>query len=177
LQNIRQGKRPVALYAHEFRGLLRLVPSLDSETALEWFLDGLHPVYNKQAKRTPQSTLPDPNAMDMDTLQVTAHNHQEVNALRYNSGYNNNGNTSNAKGNRPRLPKLTDADRAYLIANDGCFKCRKLGHMTSKCRTFPNQPQQGRQFNNMELDAKPAQHTCNKCSCSSQTQAGKDTSN
>ncbi|KAF9962954.1 hypothetical protein BGZ73_002482, partial [Actinomortierella ambigua] len=28
-------------------------------------------------------------------------------------------------------PKLSPQDKAYLVANGGCFRCRKLGHMAN----------------------------------------------
>ena len=41
-----------------------------------------------------------------------------------------------------RLGKLTDKDREYLRENNGCFKCRKLGHMARDCRVkFANPTQ------------------------------------
>ncbi|KAI8345094.1 hypothetical protein B0O80DRAFT_475721 [Mortierella sp. GBAus27b] len=60
---------------------------------------------------------------------------------------------------------MTAQEKSHLMANGGCFRCRKLGHMANACRAFPNQPQsgRGRQFNNVEIGADP--------------QAGKDNSN
>ena len=37
---------------------------------------------------------------------------------------------------RPKLLPLTDEERAYLIANNGCFRCRQLGHISDACTTF-----------------------------------------
>jgi hypothetical protein len=34
---------------------------------------------------------------------------------------------------RGPLPKLTDAERARLLAIGGCFRCRKTGHMAREC--------------------------------------------
>jgi hypothetical protein len=45
--------------------------------------------------------------------------------------------TSNAgpKGPVKRLNKLTDEERAYLQANNGCFKCRQINvdHVARNC--------------------------------------------
>ncbi|KAF9117648.1 hypothetical protein BG015_006899 [Linnemannia schmuckeri] len=101
--------------------------------------------------------------MDIDNLHVAINNlTTQVNYLS-----RNNGNTNNA----PRPPKLTPEDKAYLIAKKGCFRCRKIGHMASQCRTFPS-TQQPRQFNNVEVTATPA-----PAQASSQTQSGKANSN
>jgi len=193
LQNIRQGNRSVALYAHEFRGLLRRVPSLDQETALDWFLDGLHhetgimvrlhypadlnaaikdatfvhsvycPSSTKQPQQSKQTKPSDPNAMDVDALQIAVNNlTAEVNSLRRGNGYNS----------MTRPPRLTPDEKARLIATNGCFRCRKIGHMASHCRTFPNQQQQPRQFNKIEVATVPAPQQA-----ALQNQSGKANSN
>ncbi|KAG0348637.1 hypothetical protein BGZ54_004562, partial [Gamsiella multidivaricata] len=87
-----------------------------------------------------------------------------VNYLSRSNGFGNTNNTS-------RPPKLTPEEKAYLIANKGCFRCRKLGHMANQCRTFPSQ-QQPRQVNNVEVAA-----SSSSAQASSQTQSGKANSN
>ena len=45
------------------------------------------------------------------------------------------------------LGKLSDKDREYLRENNGCFRCRKLGHMAKDCRvkfTAPAQDPKGK---------------------------------
>lgn len=37
---------------------------------------------------------------------------------------------------QPNLSPLTDDERAYLIANKGCFRCRQLGHRSFECPNF-----------------------------------------
>lgn len=187
LESLQQGKRSVALYTHEFRRLLRRVPTLDKGTALHWYIKGLERDTSKEVKLRQCATLEsaitqaslihsilypngptiapkhDPNAMDIDNLHVAINNlTTQVNYLS-----RNNGNTNNT----PRPPRLTPEDKAYLIAKKGCFRCRKIGHMASQCRTFPN-TQQPRQFNNVEVTASPA-----SAQASSQTQSGKANSN
>jgi len=172
MESLKQGKRTVALYTHEFRRLLRRVPSLDPETALHWYVKGLEPHTSKEVKLRQPANLDqaieqaslihailfpdfptgspkvDSNAMDIDNLHVAINNlTTQVNYL----SRNNNGQSNNI----PHPPKLTPADKAHLMAKNGCFRCRKIGHMASQCRTFPN-PQQPRQFHNIEIAASPA---------------------
>ncbi|KAG0249014.1 hypothetical protein BGZ95_007732, partial [Linnemannia exigua] len=115
---------------------------------------------------TTTSSKHDPHAMDIDNLHIAINNlTNEVNYLARGSNRGNN--------NTSRPPKLTAEEKAHLVANRGCFRCRKIGHMASQCRTFPSQPQQhSRQFNNIETatTSVPQQAT-------PQPQQGKATSN
>lgn len=168
LESLKQGKRTVAIYTHEFRRLLRRVPTLDKGTALHWFIKGLEPDTSKEVKLCQCATLDDAiatatlihsilypngpvvapkhNSMDMDIDNL----HVAINNLTAQVNYLSQG--SNRGNNAPRPPKLTPAEKAHLMANKGCFRCRKIGHMASNCRTFPNhqQHQPSRQFNNLE---------------------------
>jgi hypothetical protein len=101
--------------------------------------------------------------MDIDNLHVAIHNlsTQVNNLARFGNGTHSTA--------LPR--KLTPEDKAYLTERGGCFRCRKIGHMASQCRAFPNQRQKPQHFNNVEVAAGPAQQA------SSQTQSGKANSN
>ena len=77
------------------------------------------------------------------------------------------GQTGRANGNVPRgqqpsgpqgnqgSRRLTDAERDYLRANNGCFRCRQLGHHANQCplygNTIANQPPVA-QVNNQHPD-------------------------
>jgi hypothetical protein len=37
--------------------------------------------------------------------------------------------------------KLTPQERDYLRQNNGCFRCRQLGHLANVCPTYPSTPQ------------------------------------
>jgi hypothetical protein len=40
------------------------------------------------------------------------------------------------------MTKLTPKERQYLIDNNGCFKCRELGHYSSNCKNqTPKKPE------------------------------------
>lgn len=197
LESLKQGKRTVALYTHEFRRLLRRVPTLDKGTALHWFVKGLEPDTSKEVKlRQPEtldiaisqatlihsilfpngppapsnsSTSPkhDPNAMDIDNLHVAIHN--------LSTQVNNLarfGTGSNHSGYTNALPRrLTPEEKARLTEKGGCFRCRKIGHMANQCRAFPNQRQRPHQFNNIEVADTQAPQA------PSQTQSGKANGN
>jgi hypothetical protein len=38
--------------------------------------------------------------------------------------------------NSPSMNKLTPKERQYLIDNNGCFKCRKIGHFAGDCKKY-----------------------------------------
>lgn len=117
LESLRQGKRTVAAYTHDFRRLRRRVPHLDDLTALHWYKKGLEKDTSKEVMlRQPetidmaitQATLihsilyPDgptglkpisqqTSDMEIDTLQVAVNNlTAQVNYLSRRSGYNHN---------------------------------------------------------------------------------------
>ena len=200
LETLRQGKRTVAAYTHDFRRLRRRVPTLDNDTALHWYMKGLERDTGKEVRLRQPATLeyaisqatlvhsilfPDgptvnttkdgPAPMELDNMDIRVAINaiaSQVNFMQRNGGYqgSNKGNNSTS-----RPPKLTPEERAYLIANNGCFRCRKIGHISPQCRTFPSQPQQQqrpRQFNNVEMNTafEPQQ-------AAPQTQSGKANSN
>ena len=201
LETLRQGKRTVAAYTHDFRRLRRRIPTLDNDTALHWYMKGLERETGKEVRLRQPTTLdyaisqatlvhsilfPDgptvhppkdgPAPMDLDNMDIRVALNaiaSQVNSMQRSGayqGYNKNNNGA------VRPPKLTPEERTYLVANNGCFRCRKTGHISNQCRTFPSQPQQQqrpRQFNNIDVSAPgPDYHQG-----VSQTQSGKDNSN
>jgi hypothetical protein len=199
LETLRQGKRTVAAYTHEFRNLRRRVPSLDDDTALHWYMKGLERETSKEVRLRQPDTLDQaisqatlvhailfpegpsirvnkdqPSPMDIDNMDIRVAINAiaaQVNNMQRSGGYQNNNKNSNGT---PRPPKLNPDERAYLIANNGCFRCRKLGHQSPQCRiVFTSQQQRPRQFNNFEVPATaPEVHQTH-----SQDQSGKDNSN
>ncbi|KAF9973127.1 hypothetical protein BGZ65_009433, partial [Modicella reniformis] len=99
----------------------------------------------------PTSSAPKTEPMDFDTMQVTINNL----AAQVNVTPATTTTLSTPMATSHALPS-SPGGKAKLIANNGCFRCRKIGHMASQCRAFPNkQKQQPRHFNNIEMDATP----------------------
>ena len=111
----------------------------------------------------PTFSQPDPYAMEVDHIALPQvlinaivqevdrqnNNHQRnqyhgsnnqrgsrPNGNQHQWGRNNNNNNNN-NNDWAHLPKLTPAERQYLIDNGGCFKCRKLGHLSYENRCPP----------------------------------------
>ena len=111
----------------------------------------------------PIFSQPDPYAMEVDNISIPQ---VLINAIAQEINRQNNSNqrhqyhsNNNQRGSRPNgnqhqwrrnnnnnynnnndwahLPKLTPAERQYLIDNGGCFKCRKLGHLSYENRCPP----------------------------------------
>lgn len=210
LETLRQGKRTVAAYTHEFRSLRRRVPSLDDDTALHWYMKGLERETGKEVRLRQPDTLDqaisqatmvhsilfpdgptvrtnkdDHSAMDLDNMDIRVAINAiaaQVNSMQRNGGYQANnmqrnggyhGNNKNFAG-IPHPSKLTPEERAYLIANNGCFRCRKIGHLSPQCRAvFTAQQQRPRQFNNFEVPTSTSELQQGYA----QSQSGKDNSN
>ena len=113
----------------------------------------------------PTFSQPDPYAMEIDNISVPQvlinaiaqeisrqnnnnqrHQYHPTNNRRGPRPNNiqhqwsrNNYNNSNSNNNNDwaHLPKLTPAERQYLFDNNGCFKCRKLGHLSYENRCPP----------------------------------------
>lgn len=180
LESLRQGKRTVAAYTHEFRKLRRRVPTLDDGTALHWFMKGLVPDTSKEVKlRQPssldvaisQATLihailfPDgptvstpknePSPMDLDSLHIAINNlTTKVNNLHRNNNrntYNNPRNNNNTTTNTAHPAPLTQDERDHLMNTGGCLRCRQPGHFGRDCPKYRNNNHQGRRINQVAV--------------------------
>jgi hypothetical protein len=143
-------------YNGAFRSLMLEIPTMDAETVLHRYIKGLKPHVQEQIQ-----------IQDPATLDEAMHAADRVDRARA-SGRNGRGNTSNRRpfyaarsqgpvpmelgavqarpGFRPQQQqqgvktRLTPEERAYLIANNGCVYCRRLGHTLSQCRARPSNP-------------------------------------
>ncbi|KAF9992055.1 hypothetical protein BGZ65_012754, partial [Modicella reniformis] len=128
---------------------------LRQPTTLEYAISQATLIYTILFPDDPKAQTPKdgPTPMDLDNMDIRV----AINAIASQVNYmQRNGYQGNNKRNHgaPRPSKMTPEEKTYLMANNGCFRCRKLGHMSSQCRTFPSQPQQQQrplQFNNIEV--------------------------
>lgn len=116
----------------------------DLSTAMEMalFTDRQEAGTRFKKHRNPTSSTSSPSH---SAAGSSASNPIVVNAVGSNgnaskpSGGKKSGNNSVPNASTPspappiKLGKLTDADREYLKANNGCFRCRKLGHLKESC--------------------------------------------
>lgn len=178
LETLRQGKRTVAAYTHEFRKLRRRVPTLDDDTALHWFMKGLVPDTSKEVKlRQPasldiaisQATLihailfpeaptvntpkNEPSPMDLDSLHLAINNL----TTKFNNFHkNNNRNRNNSTNNNVHPPPLTPDERDRLMSSGGCLRCRQPGHFGRDCPKYRNNNHPGHRINQVNVGDSPA---------------------
>lgn len=143
----------VTVYNTKFRELMLEIPNMTAAELLHRYIAGLKPV-------TKQHLL----IHDPQTLDEAMNMADRVDTAAYEARQSNSGNSNNrrrpVRWNRPFRPdptgptpmelgalstprrKLTFTERQYLIKNNGCFYCRKLGHTVSQCRLRGNPPMQ-----------------------------------
>lgn len=157
LDDVRQTTSVLA-YNAAFRSVLLEVPSSDPEDILHRYVKGLKPRIQTQVKLHNPATLDEAmTAADTaDRVTVTgqggngnrysgrpaytARYHgptpMELGAVRATEGF----------GRRLQPPeqhvktRLTPQERDYLLANNGCVYCRRLGHTVRDCRARPANP-------------------------------------
>jgi hypothetical protein len=147
----------VSTYNTKFRELMLEIPNMTPAELLHRYVAGLKPVTKQHL------LIHDPQNLD-DAMNMA----DRVDTAAYEARQANNTNSNNrrrpVRWNRPFRPdtsgptpmelgalatprrKLTFTERQYLINNNGCFYCRKLGHTATQCRLRPKTDQQS--FNN-----------------------------
>ncbi|KAF9973609.1 hypothetical protein BGZ65_009171, partial [Modicella reniformis] len=165
LSKLRQRQLSVADYTAKFRRLVRLIPSLDNETTLYLYNQGLEPATSKEVRLRQPTTLSDaikqativhnilhPVAPTMivstnQTTQQSTTEPMDLDSLRVLLA-NLTPLVSTTTGinvmQRP-LGKLSAAERERLRRIGACFRCRRPGHRATECRS-------GRTLNNLETE-------------------------
>ena len=133
LNALRQGRSTVSVYYAQFLALILHVPDMSPADRCFAFLNGLRPEINAVViqhvkfddfESCHSHALRAENRQPVAPVAAPAH----VNAIIRQPGL--------------RLQRLTPADRARLMAEGKCFRCRQSGHQAADCTAFPRDRQQ-----------------------------------
>ena len=166
LVNLRQGKRDLTEYIATFNQLALRAKVHDDVNKCNYFIQGLNAEFADALVLQGQCHFTDYAKLTANCISF-ANDRARLEGIRKARGFkgrfqNNYGNSSNPRYTPSfrhsqkdpnamdvdttdvRLGKLTDKDREYLRENNGCFRCRKLGHMAKDCRVKFSNPAQGK---------------------------------
>jgi hypothetical protein len=141
-------------YAADFTSLCLLIPSISDDEQLDRFVRGLKPAIRKEVelkspatfneavslaeridsltyKGSYSSTPPKPPYRPSNNFSSSGPTPMELGTME--TRHNNN----NKDSGRSRYPKLTAAERQHLRNINGCFYCRKPGHIIQDCPDKP----------------------------------------
>jgi chemotaxis protein histidine kinase CheA len=147
----------VTAYTNRFRELMLEVPNMAAPELLHRYISGLKPRTKEHLMINNPATLDD--AMNMaDRVDSTSYEARQA-------AGNHRGNRNNRRQQwsrpayrpapqgptpmelgamQPQRRRLTPQERQYLINNNGCFYCRKLGHTLQQCKMRPNRNNRAR---------------------------------
>ncbi|KAF8917134.1 hypothetical protein BGZ58_005159 [Dissophora ornata] len=150
LSKLRQNSLSIAEYTTKFRRQLRLIPTMDADSALFTYLQGLEPETGKEVKlRQPtnlttaihQATIVhsilhpfkpiNPHSANLPTKAPTP-TLEPMDIDNLNVFLANFKASAGGNGRQP-LSKLTVATREYNYRNGLCHRCRKPGHVARNC--------------------------------------------
>jgi len=169
LVNLRQGKKPLTEYIATFNQLALCTKVTDDINKCNYFIQGLQEEFADSLVLQGQCHFSDYRKLTENCISF-ANDHAHLKGIKRARGYksrfqSNNGNSSHPRyipsyrssqkdpnamdvdTTDVRLGKLSDKDCEYLCENNGCFKCRKLGHMAKDCHvkfTVPAQNPKGK---------------------------------
>jgi hypothetical protein len=129
----------VAAYSIRFRELLLEVPSMQPAEALHRYITGLKPAVKQHVLIANPVAVDDAMAL-ADRVDQAAYGVRPVFGVRARSvnGQGCGGAVPMEIGAVPMSgrvrTKLTPQVREYLLRNNGCVYCRKLGHSVQQCR-------------------------------------------
>lgn len=156
LDKLKQKQLSVSDYTHKFRQLLRLIPNMDTDTALFTYMKGLEAETSKEVRLRQPTTMaqavhqasivhsilhplgPMTTAHPVSTASAGASMDVDaISVLLANLNNRSNPPYRNQRGSTPhahhQLRKLTDAERNKLRREGACFRCRRKGHMANNC--------------------------------------------
>jgi Retrotransposon gag protein len=147
----------ISEYDRVFRNVTLRIPDMTDQEKRRWFIRGLKPNTQRELVRQKPSTYADACKaaliFDKTTYGLFQHLHRPTAPRPYvaNPDYMQ----IDAVNSFRRAP-LTPAEREYLRKNQGCFACRKLGHISTNC-PFKGQSKNTNRLavNNIEVPADP----------------------
>ena len=142
----------VAAYSAKFRDLLLEVPNMQPAESLHRYVTGLKPGVKQHVLIANPATVDEAMALADRVDQASfgtrafAWQGRSVNARSFV-----NGPVPMEIAALPPVParvrtKLTPQEREYLVRNNGCFYCRKLGHTTQSCRLLARNQHPGQRL-------------------------------
>ena len=158
LYNLSQ-RTSVRVYSADFRRLCLLLGDITETQQLYMFQKGLKQHIRKQvaAQRPRNFAQAEEHACFFDLYEKPEQPRPQTapQATTPKSGFpgrdsrfgrQSDGGNGNGQRTRPSVQsgspsqRLTNEERQYLRANNGCFRCRQLGHISTQCPTYPNPP-------------------------------------
>ena len=114
-----------------------------------WFVNGLIPEIRREIQRANPQTFEEAQRLSLlydrtHTLVATTGSASIGDGVKMDSPMD-----IDALHMPPK--KLSDKQRRFLRENNGCFSCRKLGHISTHCPTYPK-AKLGIKVLNMERD-------------------------
>jgi len=88
-----------------------------------------------------------PNAMEIDNIQLQLNNINRQLSNMNRSFNNRNGNNNNNRNNYGNPAPLTQNERDHLMRTGGCLRCRQQGHFWRDCPKYGNNNNNGRRVN------------------------------
>jgi hypothetical protein len=134
----------VTAYNNRFREILLEIPNMQPEEQLHRYLTGLKTGVKRQLLIHKPPDLDSAMAMAdrIDETGVEAAGMQQTGRYRPWFGNNQAGPAPMEIGAMPipgprQRTRLTPQQREYLLNNNGCLYCRRLGHTIQQCRARP----------------------------------------